>query len=126
MKLLFLTLTFIALLSRGIQCQTAENGLNCSEFRNGRFILINEDPLMKGEIIRKGNTQIIKNLITNTETVETIRWLSDCVYVIDEKEKPDSVKLSVEIIKITGDTAYIQGSYPNIKYKPVLKIVRVK
>jgi hypothetical protein len=80
---------------------------------------------MKSEIIRKGNTQIIKNLITNTEAVETIRWLSDCTYVINEKEKPD-VKLSVEIIKITGDTAYIQGSYPNIKYKPVLKIVKMK
>ena len=65
---------------------------------------------MKGEITRNGDTQIIKNSIKNTESLETIEWLSDCKYKIKEKEKPESIWLTVEIVKIVGDTAYIQGS----------------
>jgi hypothetical protein len=47
-------------------------------------------------------------------------------YTVRGKEEPDSVALTVEIIKTVGDTAYIQGSYPNIGYKPVLKIFKAK
>jgi hypothetical protein len=43
-----------------------------------------------------------------------------------ERGKPDSVWLTIEIINIVGDTAFLQGSYPHINYKPILKIVKVK
>jgi len=110
----------------GIQWRPPVDRLDCSKFRVGRFILISDNPVMKGEIIRKGDTQIIKDLFKNSETLETIKWLSDCKYKIEEKEKPESRWLTVEIIKIVGDTAYLQGSYPNIDNKPVLKIFKVK
>jgi hypothetical protein len=45
---------------------------------------------MKGELIRNGNTQVIKNLVKNTESVETIEWLPDCKCKIAEKGKRGS------------------------------------
>jgi hypothetical protein len=81
---------------------------------------------MKGELIRNGNTQVIKNLVKNTESVETIEWLPDCKCKIAEKGKRGSAWLTSHIIKIVDDTACMQGSYPNIDYKPILKIVKGK
>jgi hypothetical protein len=41
---------------------------------------------MRGEIIRNGNTQIVKNLINNTESVEIVEWISDCNTQCAEKK----------------------------------------
>jgi hypothetical protein len=122
----FSVLVFIILGAAQMRCMPTSDHLTCSMFRNGKFILVNAYPLMKGELIRNGNTQVIKNLIKKTESIETIKWLSDCKYKIEEPGKPDSVWLTVEVVKIVGDTAYIKGSYPNIEYQPILKIVKVK
>ena len=122
----FSPVIFMILVSSGTQCRGPGSGLDCSKFKNGRFVLVSSDPLMKGEIIRNGNTQVIRNFIKNRESVETIKWLSDCKYKIAEKGKSDSAWLTIAIIKIVDDTAYMQGSYPNIDYKPILKIVKVK
>jgi hypothetical protein len=43
--------------------------------------------------------------------------LPDCKYKIAEKGKPGSAWLTIEIIKIVDNTAYMQGSYP--RYQPV-------
>ena len=51
----FFILIPIVLSSTEIQCHATNSALDCSMFKNGRFILVNEEPLMKGELIRNGN-----------------------------------------------------------------------
>ena len=103
-----------------------DQGLDCSKLKTGVFIVQNNTPYIKSEITRKGNLQIEKNLIDGSSDSVKIDWINDCIYTLVNKRSTNSEKLTVEIIKIVDDTILMRGSYPNIAYKPEMKMIKIR
>lgn len=55
-------------------------GLDCKEFRNGRFKFIDTKNGINMRVERLDNTQIETDINTNSRTVYRINWINDCEY----------------------------------------------
>ena len=107
--------------------------LDCSKLRDGVFLTEIDTPYYKGEITRKGNTQIEKNLETGATATLEVKWIDDCTYMLTPVSETDSSlnylknkSLTVEITKVAGDTVYTLSYIPGINFKPEIKMIKIR
>jgi len=107
--------------------------LNCSKLKEGVFLTKIDTPYYRGEITRKGNIQIEKNLETGVSATVRIRWINDCKYSLTNISQTDSSshylknkELIVEITKISGDTIYTVSHIPGLDFKAEIKMIKIK
>ena len=117
----------------GCNSTTKSHKLDCSKFRDGVFLTKIDTPYYKGEITRKGNTQIEKNLETGATATLEVKWIDDCTYLLTPVSETDSSlnylknkSLTVEIIKIAGDTVYTVSYIPGINFNPEIKMIKIR
>lgn len=117
----------------GCSSTTKSRKLDCSKFRDGVFLTKIDTPYYKGEITRKGNIQIEKNLETGATATLEVKWIDDCTYLLTPVSETDSSlnylknkSLTVEIIKIAGDTVYTVSYIPGINFNPEIKMIKIR
>lgn len=108
-------------------------GLNCSEFKNGKF-KITED--MEVSIIeRNGDVQIEYGEYSQLKVELKVSWIDDCLYtltLVQVLENPKGINVNknmvqtVEIIE-TKENSYIQRSSSNlIDFVDESELVRIE
>ena len=116
-------------------CNSTANShkLDCAKLRDGVFLTQTDTPYYKGEITRKGNTQIEKNLETGASATMEVKWINDCTYSLTVIGELDSSlnyltnkSLTVEIIKISGDTVYTLNHIPGNRFSPEIKMIKIR
>lgn len=107
--------------------------LDCSKFKDGVFHTKIDTPFYRGEITRKGDLQIEKDLTTGKSYPLKVRWINDCTYSLTYVPQEDTLmnylkgrELIVEITKISGDTVFTQSHIPGINFKAEIKMIKVK
>lgn len=124
----------IFLIVIGCNSTTKPHKLDCSKFRDGVFLTQIDTPYYyRGEITRKGNTQIEKNLETGATATLEVKWINDCTYALTFISEADSSlnylknkSLTVEITNISGDTVYTVSHIPGINFNPEIKMIKIR
>lgn len=117
----------------GCNSTTKSPKLDCLKLRDGVFLTEIDTPNYKGEITRKGNTQIEKNLQTGASATLEVKWINDCTYLLTPVSETDSSlnylknkSLTVEITRVSGDTVYTVSHIPGINVNPEIKMIKIR
>ncbi len=88
---------------------------NCSKFKTGTFEYKNYDSI----VTRNDSIQIEINNNKKTKTVSSIKWLSNCQYILTYKETNNPLakeligsKIKVDILSVSKNS-YIYHAYDN-------------
>lgn len=102
---------------------------DCTKFKTGTFKYVNENP---DEVIitRTNSTQIEVNKKHNTKVVSSVKWLSDCKYLVTPVKfinypyEPKSKPIEVEIIETKNNSYKCIAVNDSISF--IIKMVKIK